>query len=157
VLRLRKVADRSTGVRIPRWDPETGERKLINPLTPGDSHEPWPLAGVQLEGEPPKETAVSTSFVSQGRREGWLTVEGEKVVHRPGGPPEDMWRADRTYTFQHYDTLVFKTLDGDVRYKVTKNPDKFVDSDDPEEKVTKDKYESGQTRVDHFYCLALEN
>lgn len=136
ILQLRKHADRSGD------EPEPGQS--------------WPLAGISIVGdEPPRETTISTKLVRQARREGWLETIGENVVHRPGGPADDEW-AD-THTFIHLDAIVFHTLDGDVRYRVTKQPDKFVEGDDPAAPVTPEIYAEGNTRVDHFYELELED
>lgn len=184
VLQIRKLADRSTERRVKRYDPITAEAILVNPANtdPDDlsefsagnwKHEPWPLAGIQLEGDAPKTCRVSTTFVLRGRREGWIEIEGETVVHRPGGPPDDLWRI--THTFIHGTTLVLKCIDGDVRYSITRQPDKYVDTRGPQEdakgalvdpphpgkeddeKVTDEIYEAGETRVDWFYNLKLES
>jgi hypothetical protein len=170
-LRITKLADRSSGARETRFDPSTGQKYLHNPATGGA--EPWPLAGVRLasvngDGAPPV-IALSTSAVDTGRAEGWIAVDGEQVVHRPGGPPDDLWRV--THTFRHYDTLTFKTVDGDLRYRVTHQPDKYavtgaeaINDDksltaeviDPDAEVTPDIYAAGQTRVDWYYIAELE-
>jgi len=126
-------------------------RKLADKTSDGP---PWPLAGVRLEGELPDECGVSTRFVAAGRVEGWIDVEGEQVVHRPGGPPEEPWRV--THTFVQADVIIFRFLDGDVRYRVTHQPDKYVDSDDDTEPVTDEVYAAGQTKVDFFYWLERE-
>lgn len=133
--------------------PAAVERILFNPATPEVEHEPWPLAGIEVVGDPPKETVVPRSFVSRGRVEGWLDLEGEEVVHRPGGPADDPWR--RTHTFIHAKAIVLKTVDGDVRYRVTKNPDKFV-AGDHRAKVTDEIYAAGETEVVWTYHLKLE-
>ena len=165
-LRLRKLADRTSGerVRLTRvpagaftidettgdavFDPAAATSVLVNPATPGFDHEPWPFAGIRLEGgDPPKTATVSTSFVQNARAEGWMTVEGEQVVHRPGGPPEQPWRV--THTFVHADALVLHTVDGDVRYTVTQQPDKW-----PAEKNDRDEGFGGDVRW--FYELKLE-
>lgn len=142
-LRVRKLADKSVGTREVRFlarnvqldengnaliDPTSVERILFNPATPELEHEPWPLAGVCVVDEqgrpadPPKHTRVAESWVAQGKQEGWLELEGEEPVHRPGGPESDPWR--RTHTFLHGTALVIHCQDGDVRYKITQNPDK---------------------------------
>lgn len=168
-LRITKLADRSSGSRETRYDPTTGQKYLHNPATGGA--EPWPLAGVRIEGEdgPPPLVSLPTSLVDNGRAEGWIDVEGERVVHRPGGPPNDLWRV--THTFRQYDALVFKTVDGDVRYRVIHNPDKYavtgtetVNEDkgfyreviDPDAEVTDEVYAAGKTRVDWVYVVELE-
>lgn len=152
-LRLRKLADRSEGSRITRYDPQTGAKKLVNPDTPGEDHEPWPLAGVQILDDPlPRTCRLSTGLVAQAAHEGWMTIEGGEMVHRPGGPPEDPWRV--THSLRHADELIIHTVDGDVRYTVTRQPDKYVE-DGSNKKVTTEIYESGQTIVDKFYDLKL--
>ncbi len=131
MLILRKLADRSSGVRETRWDPLTGEKFLYDPSTPTPGPDPWPLAGVRIENEggPPKRTTISTSKVNEGRSEGWITVEGERPVMRSGGPPENPWKVDAVagipHVFSHADAIVFHTVDGDVRYDVVENPDKW--------------------------------
>jgi hypothetical protein len=138
----------------------------------------YPMRGLDIVDDrgrptdPPQECRVATAFVDRGRAEGWIAVEGEEVVHRPGGPPDDLWRV--THTFRHYETIVLKTHDDreDVRYKVTHQPDKYVDTtdyaaeggervgsrkEDDSESVTDEHYAAGQTRVDHFYDLELES
>lgn len=125
---------------------------------------PRPLLGIRLE--PALDQArVPTNVVADGIAEGWITGEGETVVHRPGGPPDDLWRV--THTFRHFVALVFHTDDeGDVRYTVTHQPDKYADHDQatyPDQvkkfkagddtEVTDDIYAAGATRVDHFYDL----
>lgn len=165
---VRKLADTSEGTRVERFDQITGERVLVNPET--NAVEPWPLAGVRIETEePPARTQVPTSWVAKGVAEGWVLLEGEKVVHRPGGTPDNKWAP--THTFTHADAIILDTVDGQVRYKVTHQPDKYADDSEatgekrlPGENslsndtpVTDDLYEAGQTRVDWFYELELDN
>lgn len=120
-LRIRKLADTSEGERVRQFDPVTGEKKLINPET--GAHEPWPLAGVQFEGDPPEYTRVPTSVIEKGVAEGWITREGENVVHAPAGPPENLWRD--SHTFVEADKVIFRMIDGDHEYDVTHNPGKY--------------------------------
>jgi hypothetical protein len=147
-LRIRKLADKSEGERHVRYlarnvqvdeqgnaliDPQSIERILFNPATPEIEHEPWPFAGIAIEDEPPKTCAVSTGFVADGREEGWIEVEGEELVHRPGGPAQNPWSV--THTFVHLQAIVLKTVDGDVRYRVVRQPDKDGEAGDPEAEV----------------------
>lgn len=136
-LKLRRLADRS--------DPAS----LLADL-PGAPSGTWPLAGVELL-DAPHHTEVPVGTVDRGRAEGWITVEGEQVVHRPGGPASDLWRV--THTFRHYDTV---TICG-VRYRVTHQPDKYADPGDDDTPVTEDVYQAGDTRVDHFYGMERES
>lgn len=160
-LRLRLLADTSDGKRVVRFDPLSGQRLLVNPAVSDLAdpaswrHEPWPLAGVVIEGETPARWRPSTALVDRGVAEGWIARENEQVVHRPGGPPGRLWAV--THTFVHCDALVLKTLDGDVRYRVLRQPDKYVDEAPDSEQVTPEIYAAGTTRVDWFYDVELED
>lgn len=143
-LTVRKLADRSEGERIPGLlvpatavtadpdnpnlvfvNPAGSEKILFNPATPVVEHEPWPLAGIRVEGDPPKHLRVPLSTVQQWRRESLLTVEGARYVIRTGGPPE---QPDQVlHHFLHADTLVLHTVDGNLRWRVVENPDKWPD------------------------------
>lgn len=134
MLKIRKLADR------------TGD-----PFPDGT----WPAAGIKLEhDEPPATLTVPMDWAIRAQSEGWVTLGGATVVHRPGGPADDQWRV--THTFTHAETLTIHTVDGDVTYRVTHQPDKYH-ADDNEAQVTPEAYEAGQTRVDHFYRLELED
>ena len=168
---LRKHADKSTGERIDRFDPVMGAKRLINPATPGNDHEPWPLAGVTIEHLSDGPVNLSTTLVADGIREGWIEGVNERPVVRPAGPEQHVWASGHTgqpHVFLHYDALVFHTLDGDVEFTVTHQPDKYADFDavmrgrtdavepfeaDDETPVTPEMYTSGATRVDHFYTV----
>jgi hypothetical protein len=127
-LRIRKRAERSADFVVHK----RADGSLDHGL-------PWPLAGIEIVGKPPKETYVPNTWVNKAAAEGWLTLEGEQMVHRPGGPPEEPWRV--THTFRHADALVLHTADGDVRYKVVENPDKW-----PNTKNDKDEGFGGEVR-----------
>jgi hypothetical protein len=105
---------------------------------------------------------MTTQQVVQGQIEGWLSTAGARVVVRPAGPAENPTLLNHTFT--HYDTLTIHTLDGDVEFKVTHQPDKYADyaeASDPDAvkefkgddktPVTDEMYAAGATRVDHFY------
>lgn len=126
VLEVRLLADKSSGTRVPMFDPVTGEKKLVNPETPGTEHESWPLAGMRLTSDAHPETSAGMSWVRQGVAQGWIEVQGENVVHAPGGPEGDPWRV--THTFFEADRIVLKTVDGDVVYDVVSNPGKDADT-----------------------------
>lgn len=150
--RVRKLADKSSGERIKRFDPVTGEAYLADPekwdLDDQSTHvaTPWPSLGVVIEGDLPQRTALNTGFVSKAVSEGWAELEGRTVVHRPGGPEDDPWRV--THTFVQADAIVFHLVDGDVRYNIVENPDKF-----PESKNDFDEGFGGD--VKHFFVLEL--
>lgn len=143
MLKVRKLADR---------------RGIVDPTVPPPL--PLPLLGVRIEGETPRECRVPTSWVARGIAEGWIEGVNGRPVVRPAGPTQEVWDSSHTgqpHVFTHYDTIVIKCLDGDVRYRVTHQPDKYVDSDDPDEPVTPEIYAEGRTRVDHWYGLELED
>lgn len=133
---LQKLADKSSGERVIRHHPVTGERMLVKPSTiaaPGFDYEqmvgePWPLAGVEPFGELPERCIVSMGYVEKGVAEGWATLLGEKIVHRSGGPAEQPWRV--THTFKHGDELVLHLIAGDVVYRIVENPDKWPEHKD---------------------------
>lgn len=164
-LTLRKLADKSVGERVSMLD-ANGARILVNPDTPGEDHEPWPLVGVRILDDPvPDPCRLSTNLVEQGLHEGWIEVEGDEMVHRPGGPPGNPWRL--THSLRHVDSIVIHTVDGDVEYEVTRQPDKYhgvvvegpkgvtlYEVDDDAE-VTNEIYAAGETVVDKFYDLRL--
>lgn len=158
-LTIRKLADKTAQQRVTRFDPVTGEKKLVNPNTPGDDHEPWPLLGVQIVGEAPTRARLSTTLVAQGVAEGWLTGVGGSPVVRPAGRTPTEWNSTHTrapHIFMHYDELVIKTIDGQhVRYRVTHQPDKYVADGTDDAEVTAEHYAAGNTRVDHFYDVEL--
>lgn len=139
-LSIRKLADRTVGQRVKRFHPLTGEPALMDPED--GQLKPWPLVGIKIEGETPDYCRVPMSFVTGGMAEGWVTLENGRPKHQPGGPPDDPWKI--THTFMQADYIVIKTVDGDVRFKVTSQPDKYDDERQP----------SGK-RVDWFYDLEL--
>jgi hypothetical protein len=144
-LRIHKVADRSDGRGAP-----------------------WPLAGVRLL-DPPEQTQVPTHVVAAGIAEGWIVGEGGRVVERPSGAtPDDLFAP--AHRFVHFDRLTFKTLDGDLAYAVSHQPDKYADYSeatypdrveafdaDDETPVTPEVYTAGATRVDWFYIIVKES
>jgi hypothetical protein len=146
-LRLRRVADTSGGEEVVVLDPATGARRRTVLKPEGHEDEPWPLAGVRFDGEPPERARVPTSTIDLGVAEGWVELEGEQVVHRPGGPPEAPYRV--THTFRHAEAIIFRFLDGEHRYRVVHQPDKYHDGPagtdaDP------------TARVDWFYDIERE-
>lgn len=143
ILRIRKLADKNGGRRETRYHPRTGEPYLTNPDTPGDEHEPWPLAGVRFEGEPPSEACVPMRYIQRAVADGWVRLIAAKVVHEPGGPKSNSWQV--THTFTQAKKIVFQTVNGDVVYRVVSNPGKYDDKNEP----------SGK-RVDWFFHIERE-
>ena len=129
ILRIRKLADKSSGRRETLHNPRTGQSYLYNPDTPGTDPEPWPFVGVEFVDDPPTETMVPTRWVAKGVEEGWIERVGEQIDHQPGGPPGNPWA--KTHTFIQAEQLIFKTVHGDVAYNVRGNPGKYDDLDSP--------------------------
>lgn len=161
-LQIHKLADTSSGERVVRYDEVTGEKKLVNPATPGNEHEPWPLKGVRIanDGGPSAKCNVSQRYVSTAVSEGWMTRVNERAVVRPAGRTQAHLESSQTGTphvFIHADEIHIKTLDGDVKYRVIHQPDKYAATGGDKKKVTPEMYEAGETRVDWFYGLELIN
>jgi hypothetical protein len=129
-------------------------RKLADRSGEKAPDESWPMLGIRVEGEAPTEARIPTSTVERAAGEGWMTLEGERIVRRPAGPAGDRWRS--THTFTHLNALTIHTVDGDLRYKVTHQPDKYAAEGDDRTPVTGELYTAGATRVDWFYELELE-
>jgi hypothetical protein len=155
MLTIRKLANKEDQERVRKFDPETGQPKLVNPATPGEDHEPWPLLGVVVEGQPPKYTTAGVAWVNAACAEGWMRRIGERAVARPGGPPNAPWST--VHTFVQADRLEIEDYDrGVVTYRVVQNPDKFWASGEPvEEYGFASDEELAGTEVQHFYELML--
>lgn len=163
---VRKVADRegqrriSVPVTVPTTLEDgtvvqvaTGTTKLVNPDTPGDHHEPWPLLHIEVT-DPPEACRVPTSWVNRAVAEGWLTLHEPVVVTRPGGPAHDPYGV--THTFIHASGMTLDTVDGDLVYRVVHQPDKYVADGDDDTAMTAEHYAAGNSRVDWFYGLERE-
>lgn len=157
ILTVRKLADREGQTRVRKYDEETGQPKLVNPATPGEDHEPWPLLGVTVV-DPPQRTSAGVNWVNQAVSEGWMRRIGERPVARPGGPFHAPWAT--VHTFIHADRLeIDDHLTGEtVSYKVIQQPDKYWSNGEPvEEYAFGDDTELATTEVKHFYLLELDN
>lgn len=158
ILQVRKLADKSRGERVARYDPHTGEKTLANPATGKD--EPWPTLGWEPIGDLPTRTAVSTSTMRRWIVEGFVTGDtGDRplggIVMRPGGPESNPWLIDPEkvipHTFQHFDHVTFWFLSGPVTYRVTENPDKWHDGPAGEDRAG-----DLNAEVRNRYLLTLE-
>lgn len=141
-LQVRKLADQ-TVERVKMFDPFTGEvillepdeaaalRSKLAPVMADVTPSPRPFLGLRIEGRTPKRTRVGSSFVAKGISEGWIEGEGEALVVRTAGPRENPF-GPRPHAFRHFTYLTFKTVDGDVRYEVVENPDKWPAEKDGE-------------------------
>lgn len=162
MLKVRMVPDTSEGQRLQLVvakpletledgsvviDPENAEVRLVNPDTPGYDHEAWPLLGLEhVDYDWPKLTTAGTRWVNARIADGSVVLEGENRVFVPAGPDSDPWGAP-PHTFLEADALVFKLADGgEVRYKVTKQPGKVDDPDEPR-----------GYRIEHTYGLKRED
>lgn len=98
---------------------------------------------------PPRITGLSTDKVEEGQAEGWLTLVDGAPVSFPGGPADKPWA--RTHTFVQAEKIIFHTINGDVTYRVTRNPGKYG-ADGEHAFVAGDP----TTEVFHDYRLELE-
>jgi hypothetical protein len=105
----------------------------------------WPLAGVEV---------IEAPEVTRAWAEGFVTLENPRMVRRPGGPPHDLERV--THEFLQADAIVIHGRDGDVRYRVVHQPDKYVADGDDDTPMTPEHYAVGNSRVDWFYGLERE-
>lgn len=152
MLTVRKLADKTGQERVKKFDAATGEPKLVNPATPGEDHEPWPLLGVTFEGDPPVKTTAGVAWVNTAIQEGWLRRVNERPVVRPGGPLANPWAV--SHTFIHADRMIFKDHErGFVGYKVIRNPDKYTDDGNP---LAEYGSEPEPSEVNWFYVLELD-
>lgn len=133
-LMIRKLANKEGHVRLTKFDPDTGEKKLVNPATPGEDHEPWPLLGAHFcdsDGnltDPPQEISAPYGVVT---REPFIELVDATPKVVPAGPPEDPWRV-QPHMFLQADRVVFHMTDGDHEYRVVKNPGKYdTETDQP--------------------------
>lgn len=160
IMELRRLADKSVGRRISKFDPDTGEQKLVNPDTPGEDHEPWPTLGITITNPdgPPRLTTISTDYANQLVAAGLIERKGEKAVTRPAGPYAAPWSVP-PHVFIHCDFIVFNDFErGKVHYKVVRQPDKFVEEglDIPVDSYDNLAPEDMRlTSVEHFYNLEL--
>jgi hypothetical protein len=113
----------------------------------------WPMAGIELV-DPPDACNVPVGWVDKAVAEGWITLEGARMVNRPGGPADDPTRV--IHKFTHIDALVIDTIDGEVRYRVVHQPDKYVADGDDDTPMTDEHYAAGNSRVDWFYGIERE-
>lgn len=118
-LLLHKIADYSDGERVTAFVKDAsapGGLRLSTIVDPASVKEiaegvsvgeekPWPLAGVELRGEPPPEWHVTPDFVTQGVVEGWIL------------PSENQ--------------IVLKLQGGDVTYTIIAPPGEYPDPDEP--------------------------
>ena len=120
-----------------------------------------------FESPPPAFTSISQRKVIELETEGRAHLVNPRRVDRPSGP-FGMEHIQPPHSFLHADELVFHTPEGDVTYRVTKQPDKYAadlvqhpkhgpvyEVSNPEKKVTPELYAAGLTDVHWFFELEL--
>jgi hypothetical protein len=115
--------------------------------------------GVLLEDAPDK-TQIPTRYVDEAVVQGWMKRINQRAHVRPAGPTMDdplSTYNGTPHTFIHCDEIHIKTTQGVVKYKVTHQPDKYVEGESDDTLMTPEHYESGNTRVDHFYGVEKIN
>lgn len=135
--------------------------------------EAWPCAGIEVHGDLDGDVSLPTSFIERHLGSDWLEVDEIGAVERPSRPSPAISESGSTevavnhrlpashmpppHVFRHVDRFVLHTLNlGDVTLRVTHQPDKYVDSDNPSDQVTPELYAAGRTRVDNFYICTVE-
>jgi hypothetical protein len=118
----------------------------------------WPVLDAIVTNRPER-TVMTQQQVEKGVARGWIVGEGHQVVTRPAGPASDPWMtspsAPTPHVFHHYDALVIGRSDP-VRYRVVRNPDKYLADGADTDEVTDAAYAAGQTVVVWHYDLELE-
>jgi hypothetical protein len=86
-----------------------------------------PLAGVVFTDRsgitvdtPQRLIRVPNDYVE---REPWVEMVGVRAQARPAGPPTNPWQ--KSHAFLHADEIVLHMRDGDYRYRVVGQPDKY--------------------------------
>lgn len=130
ILHVRKLAGDDGQPRVKGVD-ETGAPTFLDPYT-GRAN-PKPLAGVRIgsiddPSTAPAVTGISSAMIDQGQREGWLTLVDPTPVTFPGGTKDRPWAV--THTFVQASKVIFHTVDGDVTYRVSRNPGKYTANGD---------------------------
>jgi hypothetical protein len=145
MLQIIKHADTSSGRRVSKIvqvdELEDGspvyEKRLVNPDTPGDDHEPWPLDRVELVGDAPKDHNFADSFVARASQDGYLEFTKPRVVST-----EVDGKAYERNPVVTGDEIVLHLASGDLRYKVVEHPGRYREDD-------------GTHRVTHEYVTRL--
>jgi hypothetical protein len=140
-LSVRRLADKTNddGSRI-TVKGKDGKMRVVDKGT--GKPKPWPSRGWIIQNyiwdesnqkrvpHIPPRVGIPMKSLNKWREMGFATVEGERPVHSPGGNKENPWKI--THTFIHVDVIVLHTLEGDVRYKVVRQPGKYnLDTNEP--------------------------
>lgn len=153
------------GLRVRKFAGESGVIHTDHATGEPSKH---PLAGVgftddqgrnaDLEGNPipaPKRLRLPSDYVM---REPWIEIVNPRPVLKPSGPPSNPWGGQQgPHNFVHIDEFVLHMVDGDYRYRVVHQPDKY---DTPEHvdgavETPCDTPGDPTTHVDWFYDADL--
>ncbi len=154
LLMIKLIPDRTGQERVVKFDPDTGERRLVNPATPGDEHEAWPLLGAVFcddtgeQIEAPETLLVQQKYARDASFIELVTATSKSV---PAGTAADPYSKE-PHVFVQCKELVFHMLDGDHRYRVLKNPGKY----DSATNIEVDSAADPTTYVTWDYELKLE-
>lgn len=153
-LNVRKLAD---------YDAGTGSVLYSDHLT-GEPAK-YPLKGVvftdpqgrstNLDGSPvaaPKLTRISTDYA---QREPWIELVNPTAVVRNGGSAQNP--TAKLHTFVQADEIVLHMIDGDYRYRVTHQPDKYEGAEhaNDADHVASNAAGDPNTHVDWYYDVEL--
>lgn len=142
----------------------------------GEYVHPWPAAGLEIIGDPPKHVGFSTAFVRRNVALGFIRTEGSRIVERPSRPEPGVKGGSTVVTdahrlpapdmpnphvFEHLGRIILITLNhGEVVYSVDRQPDKYATNTkgvvtDDQAKVTAELYAEGRTSVLTDYVCTL--
>lgn len=154
-----KLADKSNGKRVKKFDPDTGEAFLINPDNDNKT-EGWPSLGYRFNSEIHDEAEVAMQALEKWERDGFAKLTNKKLVSFPGGPFDDPWRRTAAdgrvlvHNVVQCDEVTFTCHDGtEYRYEVAHNPGKYYSRDDVPVTEDMDRYGEEETYMDSFYHL----
>lgn len=139
----------SSGLIIEHISDKTGDLVVIGGVLSNQTTgkpEQWPYVGIRLghipadvapgdRGKykmgvpPPKNTGTSEREIQKGILAGYITLEGQGKRACPSGPPSAPWAgglpSGENQECVTAEFIVFDTVDGPIRFKVTRNPGKY--------------------------------
>lgn len=135
------LADDSPGATVhPQWD--TGE-----PSARGYGGAQFIDRVTHEAVEAPPAFVVPHDYID---RYPYFEVVGQTAVVRPAGPADKPYA--KTHTFPHAEAFILHMIDGDYRYRVTHQPDKY----DDETGEVAERAGDPTTHVDWFFVAELE-
>lgn len=102
----------------------------------------------KVQVDPPETFTVPHDYVDKHH---WIEVVNPTAVVRAAGSAEKPYA--KTHTFPHAEALVLHMADGDYRYRVVRQPDKYFDNGGA---AVADVGGDPNTRVDWYYVVELE-